>query len=124
VKGLIEVESLLQTGRFSEFWQRTAQSDVAPTLAKVHGFAAAVRTFMVTALLITYQSIKVSALRRSLDLQDAAPLCAERGWTVSGDGEVAVVCFPANSENQPKPMAVKDAATFTDVSHLMQLLSK
>ncbi len=120
----MEVESLLQTGRFSEFWARTAKDDVAGTLSKVAGFAEAVRKFMVTALLITYKSIKVSALRRSLDLQDAAPLCAERGWVVSGSGDDAVVEFPSNSENQAKPMAVKDAATFTDVSHLMQLLSK
>ena len=114
----------MQTGRFSEFWARTTQEDVSGVLAKVTGFATAVRKFMITALLITYKSIKVAALRRSLDLEDAAPLCAERGWVVSGDGDAAVVEFPSNSENQAKPMAVKDAATFTDVSHLMQLLSK
>jgi hypothetical protein len=124
VKGLVEVESLLQTGKFGEFWERSRQADVAEVLGKVSGFADQVRKFMITALLITYASIKATALRRSLDLDDVAPLAAARGWTVEGTGEDALVTFPANSENQPKAETVKDAATFTDVSHLMQLLSK
>lgn len=124
VKGLMEVETLLQAGKFGQFWERTREADVAETLAAVTGFGDGVRKFMVSALLITYSSIKTTALERSLGIEDAAAFAAAKGWKVEGTGEEALVHFPANSENQPKPTEIKQAATFTDISHLMQVLGK
>ena len=100
---LSRLEQLLQTAHFGEFWAQCATPELATLIARVPGFAAAVRAFIAGVLNRTYRRVGLAALAEALGLPaaaDAAAWGAQQGWAV--DAHTAEL--PALPENAPRPV--------------------
>jgi translation initiation factor 3 subunit K len=112
---ITHLASLLETGRFREFWE--ASGSCADLLASVPGAIDAVRAFMVAVVSRSYRTIDKAVLADLLSLSgpDLDAVVMGNGWT-EADGVVSV---PANEENQPKPPSVDEQLSFRQVAARM-----
>lgn len=110
-----QLASLLETGRFKDFWAESGTC--ADLLASVPGSLNAIREFMLSVIARTYQTIDVDTLVHILNLDKDAVLdvVAARGWTVEAD----IVSCPDTEENQPRAPAVDEQLSFKQVAAKM-----
>jgi translation initiation factor 3 subunit K len=113
---ITQLASLLETGRFREFWE--ASGSCADLLASVPGAVDAVRAFMVGVVSRTYRTVDRSVLAELLSLDGPELDAVVRGneWV---EGTDRVVTIPANEENQPKPPTVDERLSFQQVAARM-----
>ena len=103
VRGLVELDALLQRADFAGFWARAAASpELRATLDRVPGFDETLRAFVVQVLARTYQTIELAELAAALGLarEEAQPYAAQRGWPAA---EGSRVRLPLTAETTPRP---------------------
>lgn len=107
--------SLLETGRFTEFWAESGAC--ADLLASVPGALNSFRNFMCEVVSRTYKTIDLKKLGEVLDLSgdETRKYVINSGWTVEGD----VVICPGNEENQPRPPSLDEHLSFKQVASKM-----
>lgn len=113
---IAKLADLLETGCFQEFWE--AAGACRALLESVPGSLDAVRDFMLSVVKRTYRTIDVAVLGKLLDVPEERVLevCKENDWSVGDD---AVVCIPANEENQPRPPTGDEYLSFAMVAKKM-----
>jgi translation initiation factor 3 subunit K len=124
VQALVELDSALQRADFARFWALAAQAPLREVLARVPDFDATLRSFIALALSRTYQTIALADLAAALNLADAAPFVAQRGWAVEAGSRVRL---PPTAETTPRPAraAVEELGLRPhDVSALLFTLGK
>lgn len=102
VKGLVELDALLQRADFAGFWARAAAPDLRAVLERVPGFDETLRGFVALALARTYQTIELAELAAALGLPpaEALPYATQRGWPAA---EGTRVRLPLTAETTPRP---------------------
>ena len=102
VRGLVELDALLQRADFAGFWARAAAPELRAVLDRVPGFDETLRSFVVLVLARTYQTIELAELAAALGLarEAAQPYAAQRGWPAA---EGSRVRLPLTAETTPRP---------------------
>lgn len=110
-----QLASLLETGRFKDFWD--ASGSCADLLASVPGSLVAVREFMISVIARTYHTIDSSTLGQILNLDKAgvSEIVQAHNWH-EADG---IVTCPDNEENQPRPPTLDEHLSFKQVASKM-----
>lgn len=107
--------SLLETGRYTEFWSESGAC--ADLLASVPGSLNAIRDLIFNVTARTYHKIDIDILKNivNLDEEKIHEFVSVRGWTIDGD---IVVC-PYSDDNQPRPRAADEQLSFRQVAAKM-----
>lgn len=107
--------SLLDTGRFNDFW--AASGTCAELLTSVPGSLDAVRDFMIEVVSRTYKTIDLSTLADILNLDqgNVAKIIEAKGWSIAG----GLVTCPSTEENQPRPPTLDEHLSFKQVASQM-----
>jgi len=120
IPALVQLASMLETGRFEEFWPATGA--VRQLLDGVPGFDEAVRSFMLVVIGRTYKRVERTVLARLLGLEGVDEAAEEAavdeviksvGWKAGGEGMIVV---PGNGENEERAKTVGEQLTFRQVA--------
>eukprot|EP01097_Dermamoeba_algensis_P005270 TRINITY_DN3343_c0_g1_i3.p1 TRINITY_DN3343_c0_g1~~TRINITY_DN3343_c0_g1_i3.p1 ORF type:complete len:225 (+),score=47.83 TRINITY_DN3343_c0_g1_i3:33-677(+) len=116
---LINLARLLESCRFTEFWTET--SKVKELLSTVPGFDEAVRTFIISVLRMTYQTISKEYVGQLLNLSGAEldAYVNQNRISSSTVGDKTVLTFPLTEENQVKPKRVTENIRFDQLSKII-----
>eukprot|EP00170_Pyropia_yezoensis_P002562 contig_10752_g2566 len=123
IPALAQLASMLETGRFEEFWPATGA--VRQLLDGVPGFDEAVRSFMLVVIGRTYKRVERTVLARLLGLEGVDEAAEEAaveeviktvGWKA---GEGGMVVVPGNGENEERAKTVGEQLTFRQVAFKM-----
>jgi len=109
VATLKELHGLLETASFAEFWTRLeADNDTTRTLKTLPGFVAAVQSWILDVLALTYQTIPRQALGELLRLPESSldGFLASHDKKAKSEGDHVV--FPITGFNQAKQKKIKE----------------
>ncbi len=119
IKALVEIDQLLQGAEWGRFWSAVEKAEVAPVLAKVAGFADAIREYIFGAVNRTYSRIDKQTFAEAVHLPAAAAdaFAASHGATSEGQ-ELVLPPMADNSdrkaaakENNPVPLRKEEMAS-------------
>ncbi|KAF8061074.1 RBBP9 [Scenedesmus sp. PABB004] len=120
VSSVVLLAGHLEANNLQDFWAATGAAK--DTIAKVPGFADAVRGYVLHAVGITFQRVSTRVLADWLRL-DGAPLqqlladkAKTAGWSVAGD----VVSLPLNSFNTAVQRRAADLVSFDAVAPVLR----
>ncbi|KAJ3281782.1 ARM repeat-containing protein [Rhizoclosmatium globosum] len=134
VAQIIELQQLLETCRFKDFWAQLESfklpsydakdlkngGPVKKVLDFFPQFDTRIRNFITSTLAITYQQISLAQFKDSVHLDKAAltQWIKDAGCTINAD-DASLVDFPLISENLPKPALVKENIAFAQLTKII-----
>ncbi|KAJ3008148.1 UNVERIFIED_CONTAM: Eukaryotic translation initiation factor 3 subunit K [Siphonaria sp. JEL0065] len=134
VAQIIELQQLLETCRFKQFWSQLEAFKLPSYDAKdlknggsakkvvelFPQFATRIRSYVTSTLAITYQQISLAQFKESvhLDKKELTEWINQSGCTINQD-DATLVDFPLTSENLPKPALVKENIRFEQLTKII-----
>mgnify|MGYP001107702173 CR=1 FL=1 len=121
VVALVELEALLQAGKFAEFWAAAGAPATRALLDGVTGFDELARAGIARVVARLYAKIELAVLAELVAVADAKAAAEAFGWAVEGTCAIP----PPTADNSARPKkAVDEMLKYTEVAGLVQTLTR